>query len=604
MNPMVSPCDDNRLRLLIVGEENSADFADAAQHVEMCAACQNRLSELAADQTEWTTAKQLLSTQDLDPQLEQERAARSWSIASPLQPQKLQPQKSWTDAMARQLLSEPSHPEMLGRLGRYEIERLIGSGGMGVVFMGFDSELNRPVAIKVLAPHLAGSGAARKRFSREAKAAAAVVHEHVIAIHNVESEAETPFLVMPLIAGESLQSRIDRQGPLELREVLRIAHQTAAGLAAAHKQGLVHRDVKPSNIMLEQGVERALLTDFGLARASDDASLTHSGTISGTPHYMSPEQARGDSADQRSDLFSLGSTIYAMCTGRLPFRAETSYGVLRRITDDVPTSISEINSDMPQWLERVVARLMSKTPAERFDTADEVSSLLEKCLAHVQQPSVVPLPQQLVVRPQRGSMQLRSVLFIAAMAFVGAAAMMFMMVTAPPDIAGQWHGEGWGNVQLESESPKVYHGTYSGSGDERWGSIELRWSRIERRFNGTWSESTARFGQLSVHLVDGEIHGALTTVRDERSKGRAAKLAELVWRPGFAKDAAVTSDDRRDQSKSAETAADAEQVPIAKVPPAQEPTTVVSEWEAQDNAFEQLSKAAETLFETIQNEVE
>ncbi|MCA9067254.1 MAG: protein kinase, partial [Planctomycetaceae bacterium] len=166
---------------------------------------------------------------------------------------------AWTESMARQLLSPPTHPEMLGRIGRYEVERLIGSGGMGVVFKAFDTELNRPVAVKALAPHLAGSGAARNRFAREARAAAAVVHDHVVAIHNVESEGASPFLVMPYVAGESLQQRIDREGSLELCEILRIVKQTAAGLAAAHAQGLVHRDVKPSNILLEQGVERALL---------------------------------------------------------------------------------------------------------------------------------------------------------------------------------------------------------------------------------------------------------------------------------------------------------------------------------------------------------
>src|SRR4029078_9251619 len=126
-------------------------------------------------------------------------------------------------------------------------------------------------------------------------------------------------------------ARLDRQGPLALREILRIAHQTAAGLAAARAQGLVDRDVKPSNIMLEQGIERALLTDFGLARAADDASLTHTGYLARTPQSMSPAQAGGDSTDARSDLFSLGSVMYAMCTARPPFRADTSFGVLRRI---------------------------------------------------------------------------------------------------------------------------------------------------------------------------------------------------------------------------------------------------------------------------------
>ena len=196
--------------------------------------------------------------------------------------------------MKLDFLSPPSHPEMLGQLGRYQIEQVIGAGGMGIVLKGFDTDLNRPVAVKVLAPHLAHSGAARQRFAREARAAAAVVHEHVVAIYNVESEEETPFLVIQYVPGRSLQDRVDQDGPLAAEEILRIGMQAAAGLAAAHAQGVIHRDVKPANILLESGVERALLTDFGLARAADDASLTHSGIVAGTPHYMSPEQARGE----------------------------------------------------------------------------------------------------------------------------------------------------------------------------------------------------------------------------------------------------------------------------------------------------------------------
>ncbi len=295
--------------------------------------------------------------------------------------------------MAKQLLSPASHPEMLGRIGRYEVERLIGSGGMGVVFKASDSELNRPVAVKVLAPHMADSGAGRKRFSREARAAAAVVHEHVVSIHNVETDSELPFLVMQYVAGESLQQRMERVGSLQLCEILRIGMQTASGLGAAHAQGLVHRDVKPANIMLEYGVDRALLTDFGLARASDDASLTRTGYHPGTPQYMSPEQVRGELIDQRSDLFSLGSVIYAMCTGRPPFRAESSFAVLRRITDTEPRAIREVNSDMPLWLDNLVQKLLAKDPNERFQSADEIASVLQQCLAHVQQPSSVDIPK-------------------------------------------------------------------------------------------------------------------------------------------------------------------------------------------------------------------
>ena len=219
--------------------------------------------------------------------------------------------------------------------------------------------------------------------------------EHVVAIHNVESSddsGESPFLVMKYIAGGSLQQRIDRSGHLDVCEILRIALHTAKGLAAAHAQGLIHRDVKPSNILLDEGVERALLTDFGLARTEDDACLTRSGFHPGTPHYMSPEQVRGESIDARSDLFGLGCVIYAMCTGHPPFRAETSFAVLRRITDDVARPIREINSSIPVWLEQIVMRLLSKKREDRFDSAENVAELLGGCLAHLQHPTHKQLP--------------------------------------------------------------------------------------------------------------------------------------------------------------------------------------------------------------------
>ena len=191
---------------------------------------------------------------------------------------------------------EPSDDSArLGRLGDYEIVEVIGRGGMGIVLKGHQRELNRYVAVKVLAPHLALSAAARKRFAKEAQAAAAaVVHPHVMAIHAVAANAKLPYLVMPFVACESLQQRLDRNGPLDVKDVLRIGLQAASGLAAAHAQGLVHRDVKPANILLETSVERVMLIDFGLAHAVDDATLTRTGIIAGTPQYMSPEQANGE----------------------------------------------------------------------------------------------------------------------------------------------------------------------------------------------------------------------------------------------------------------------------------------------------------------------
>jgi serine/threonine protein kinase len=288
------------------------------------------------------------------------------------------------DDSLRALLGEPGHPELLGRLGRYDIERVIGSGGMGIVLKAHDSELNRPIAIKVLAGHLAHVGAARERFAREGRAAAAVVHEHVVAIYNVESDGAVPFLVMQYVPGRSLQARVDEDGPLAATEALRIGVQAAAGLAAAHRQGLVHRDVKPSNILLEDTVERAVLTDFGLARAMDDASLTQTGIVAGTPHYMSPEQATGGQIDHRSDLFSLGSVLYFMVAGRPPFRATGSLAVLHRICHEPHRPAWQVKPEIPDELCDVIDRLLEKKPSRRFTSAEEVRDRLAALLNQAQ----------------------------------------------------------------------------------------------------------------------------------------------------------------------------------------------------------------------------
>ncbi len=363
---------------------------EVAEHVAECAECRGQLESLAGQPQWWSQACSGVKAILDDPAsyLSDGQGGRdgvpTYDSAS---------DDSFATDFAVDFLEPSDDPAMLGRLGEYEIVQVIGRGGMGVVLKGFQKELNRYVAVKVLAPHLAMSGAARRRFAREAQATAAIVNPHVMAIHSVNANAKLPYLVMPFVACESLQQRLDRQGPLDVKDVLRIGLQAASGLAAAHAQGLVHRDVKPANILLETSVERVMLTDFGLARAVDDATLTRTGIIAGTPQYMSPEQANGDAVDHRSDLFSLGSVLYAMCTGRPPFRAETTFGVLRRIRETSPRPIREINADIPDWLERIVLKLLSKSPEDRIGTATEIATLLEQCLAHVQQPTAVELPK-------------------------------------------------------------------------------------------------------------------------------------------------------------------------------------------------------------------
>ena len=286
-------------------------------------------------------------------------------------------------------------PGSLGCLGGYAVLDVIGRGGMGIVLRAMDSKLNRIVAIKVLVPEFAGSPQARKRFAREAQAAAAVSHDHIVTIHAVDDDGQVPYIVMECVVGQSLQQKIDKCGALSLKEILRIGMQMASGLAAAHKQGLVHRDIKPANILLENGIERVKITDFGLARATDDVGMTLSGQIAGTPQYMSPEQAMGHQVDQRSDLFSLGSVLYTLCTGRPAFRADSTLAVMRRVCDDAPRPISETNPEIPDWLVEIIDRLLMKKPEDRFQTANEVAELLNQHLAHLQQPASVPRPARL-----------------------------------------------------------------------------------------------------------------------------------------------------------------------------------------------------------------
>jgi serine/threonine protein kinase len=215
-------------------------------------------------------------------------------------------------------------------------------GAIGTVLKAFDERVQRMVAIKIMSSELASTSPARERFLREARSAAAVRHENVLALYEVGGQP-LPYLVMEYIPGRTLQQRLDESGPLSVADVLRLGRQIAAGLAAAHAQNLIHRDIKPSNILLEDGIqERIKITDFGLARVADDASVTQSGVIAGTPMYMAPEQALGRRLDLRSDLFSLGSVLYQMVSGRPPFRAASTMAVLKRVIEDTPRHIQEI----------------------------------------------------------------------------------------------------------------------------------------------------------------------------------------------------------------------------------------------------------------------
>jgi serine/threonine protein kinase len=564
MNSSTQTCDQLRLEQFLLGDLSGEAELELTVHLDECLTCRDHLERLAAEPTSWDEAAGLLKTQDFD---------QGVVVAG-------QTSKSLQVQQVLDSLAPTDDPMMLGRLGDHEVSGVVGVGAMGVVLKALDRSLDRIVAIKVLAPHLATSGSARKRFAREAKAAAAVLHPNVMAIHSVSNDESLPYLVMPYMRGASLQRRLDDEGPLPVSEVLRIGSQIAAGLAAAHSQGLVHRDIKPANILLEEGVERVAITDFGLARAVDDATMTRVGFIAGTPQFMSPEQARGDSVDQRSDLFSLGSVMYTMCAGRPPFRAETSYGVMRRITDTEPRPIREVNPEIPEWLFWIVDRLMCKLPGDRFDSADEVAEVLEECLAHVQQPTVASLPDSLTQSSRRRfsflNFRYSGVVTMLSLPAVVLCWMMFMESSEPPDIAGEWNGGKWGTIVLNSKKSGSYEGTlenslhtagklpdghadilsriphFQKSQDNavqcshchlgQIGTIDLKWSRLERRYNGTWSLATdpvhpdqRAAGKLSLEFVGEEIHGGWTTKKRSAVDRGTPRLSSLIWKKAVAK---------------------------------------------------------------------
>jgi hypothetical protein len=265
---------------------------------------------------------------------------------------------------------------------------------MGIVFKGFDPHLRRVVAIKVMAPQLAINERARLRFSREARAVAAINHPNVVTIHAVSEHKDVPYLVMEYVAGESLEERIRHRRPLHPVEIVRIAAQIADGLAAAHAVGTIHRDVKPANVMLENSVDRVKIGDFGLAQvALDCADLTPTNQVLGTPSYMSPEQVEGGEVDARSDLFSLGCVIYAMAAGHSPFMGSHMLDVVRRVSDLDPPRLDEVDPSIPSPLADLVDRLLQKEPENRIQSAGETAEELRRLLAEESlEPSREPTP--------------------------------------------------------------------------------------------------------------------------------------------------------------------------------------------------------------------
>ncbi|HET9132906.1 MAG TPA: protein kinase [Gemmatimonadales bacterium] len=284
-------------------------------------------------------------------------------------------------------MTEPAQSSPLPALLRdalgdsYTIEGEIGRGGMGVVYRARDERLHRRVAIKALPPELAFSSEIRERFTREAQTAARLSHPHIVPIHDVGEGSGVVYFVMGLIEGESLAARIRRRGRLPAEEVRRIMRETADALSAAHAVSVIHRDIKPDNILLEGQRGRVVVTDFGIAKAmsaTGHATLTSAGMAIGTPSFMSPEQAAGErEIDGRSDLYSLGIVSYQMLSGELPFNAPTVAGILMKHITEAAPLLHEKFPDVPEDLSLAVARCLEKDPENRWPSADQLRRALE-----------------------------------------------------------------------------------------------------------------------------------------------------------------------------------------------------------------------------------
>jgi serine/threonine-protein kinase len=315
--------------------------------------------------------------------------------------------------------SQPQDNSLAERLavvleGAYELEGEIGRGGMGVVFLARDLALKRRVAIKVLPPELAFRQEIKTRFTREAQTAARLAHPHIVPIHTVGDEGGLVYFVMGYVDGESLAARLRRRHALPAEEVRRIMKETADALGMAHAMGVIHRDVKPDNILLEGTRRRVMVTDFGIAKALSQAgtgTLTGTGIAIGTPQYMSPEQAAGErEIDARSDLYALGVVAYEMATGELPFQAPTVPGVLMKHISESPPDIMRARPDLPEDLASCIMRCLAKDPEARWPTAESLVRALESRNAGPYRPPAPRAARREVVprRPSTGTAPERS----------------------------------------------------------------------------------------------------------------------------------------------------------------------------------------------------
>lgn len=314
----------------------------------------------------------------------QQRRASGWGRAASLC-------SGWFGVRAASLGMRDPVRDSLERVvaGRYAVERELGRGGMGAVFLARDISLDRLVAIKVLPPDLAFNPVLRERFVREAKLAASLSHPNIIHVHSVLEQGDLLAIVMQYVDGETLSQRIARSGPYDETDCARLLQDAAWALGYAHARGIVHRDVKPDNLMIERGTGRVLIMDFGIARSESATSLTEVGQSIGSPYYMSPEQAAAEEIDGRSDLYSLGCVGFFAATGRTPFTATAAHRLLMLHMTQAPPLVTELRPEFPRALGDLIGRLLSKDRVERFETGEALAEAINDL--HLRTREIAPL---------------------------------------------------------------------------------------------------------------------------------------------------------------------------------------------------------------------
>ncbi len=361
----------------LVGRIDGPQADEIERHLDTCDRCAGTLSTLRAEDDLSAALRPPLGPEEVPFRDQAEALIPALKLFRPKELTASWDNEPISDA-TQASGSTTSGPPLRGvgeQVGPYMLLAQIGAGGMGVVFRAEDLVLRRHVALKLIQPSLVKSPAARERFLREAQAMAALEHDHIVAVFQAGEDDGILYLAMPLLRGRTLQERLDEPAPVPVVEILRIGRETAAGLAAAHARGIVHRDIKPGNIWLEDGTTppRVKILDFGLAQAlRDEPGADDTPGILGTPAYMAPEQTAGKLVDGRADLFSLGCVLYRMATGQQPFAGPNLAAVMRSVTLDEPPPAQGLNPALPAPLARLITRLLRKAPTDRPASADEV----------------------------------------------------------------------------------------------------------------------------------------------------------------------------------------------------------------------------------------